>query len=91
MKHSPQQIVFFIDRCLGNKVIVETLRKTGITIEITDDHYYWLLLVITCLLLLELMALIRLLHNIELCVERQPNRETTANPHLTGNSNFAAV
>jgi hypothetical protein len=39
MKRSPQQIVFFIDRCLGNKVIVETIRETGITIEIHDDHF----------------------------------------------------
>ena len=30
---------FFIDRCLGNKVIVETLRVAGIKVEIHDDHF----------------------------------------------------
>lgn len=35
----PQSITFFIDRCLGNKFIVETLRKAGITIEIHDEHF----------------------------------------------------
>jgi hypothetical protein len=30
---------FFIDRCLGNKVIVETLRAAGIKVEIHDDHF----------------------------------------------------
>jgi predicted nuclease of predicted toxin-antitoxin system len=39
MKYSPQKIVFFIDRCLGNKIIAETLKKTGITIEIHDDNF----------------------------------------------------
>jgi predicted nuclease of predicted toxin-antitoxin system len=35
----PQSIVFFIDRCLGNKRIVETLKNAGISIEIHDDHF----------------------------------------------------
>jgi 5S rRNA maturation endonuclease (ribonuclease M5) len=30
---------FFIDRCLGNKVIVEPLREAGIRVEIHDDHF----------------------------------------------------
>jgi PIN like domain len=32
-------ITFFIDRCLGNKLIVETLRGAGLTVEIHDDHF----------------------------------------------------
>lgn len=35
----PQSITFFIDRCLGSKSIVETLRKAGITVEIHDEHF----------------------------------------------------
>ena len=34
-----ESITFFIDRCLGNKLIVETLRGAGLTIEIHDDHF----------------------------------------------------
>ena len=30
---------FYIDRCLGSKTIVETLREKGITVEIHDDHF----------------------------------------------------
>jgi 5S rRNA maturation endonuclease (ribonuclease M5) len=30
---------FFIDRCLGNKLIVETLRSAGVNVEIHDDHF----------------------------------------------------
>jgi predicted nuclease of predicted toxin-antitoxin system len=30
---------FFIDRCLGNKLIVETLRTAGLKVEIHDDHF----------------------------------------------------
>jgi PIN like domain len=30
---------FFIDRCLGNKLIVDTLRSAGINVEIHDDHF----------------------------------------------------
>jgi hypothetical protein len=30
---------FFIDRCLGNKLIVETLRSAGVSVEIHDDHF----------------------------------------------------
>lgn len=30
---------FFIDRCLGNKLIVETLRGAGVSVEIHDDHF----------------------------------------------------
>ncbi|WP_442948648.1 hypothetical protein [Nostoc sp.] len=35
----PQSITFFIDRCLGNRRIVETLRAAGITIKIHDEHF----------------------------------------------------
>ncbi|MBR8837315.1 MAG: hypothetical protein DSM106950_25725 [Stigonema ocellatum SAG 48.90 = DSM 106950] len=35
-----QSIVFFVDRCLGSKRIVETLRNSGITVEIHDDHFH---------------------------------------------------
>lgn len=34
-----QSITFFIDRCLGKKFIVETLKNAGISIEIHDDHF----------------------------------------------------
>jgi PIN like domain len=30
---------FFIDRCLGNKLIVETLRSAGVNVEIHDEHF----------------------------------------------------
>jgi hypothetical protein len=32
-------ITFFIDRCLGKKLIVQVLREAGITVEIHDDHF----------------------------------------------------
>ncbi|MFN6572378.1 hypothetical protein [Dendronalium sp. ChiSLP03b] len=35
----PQSITFFIDRCLGNRCIVETLKGAGLTIEIHDEHF----------------------------------------------------
>jgi predicted nuclease of predicted toxin-antitoxin system len=35
----PQSITFFVDRCLGSKSIVETLRSTGINIEVHDTHF----------------------------------------------------
>ncbi|MEH2001186.1 MAG: hypothetical protein V7L00_20965 [Nostoc sp.] len=35
----PQSITFFIDRCLGNRRIVETLRSAGVTIKIHDEHF----------------------------------------------------
>ncbi len=34
-----QSTIFFIDRCLGNKLIVETLRAAGVSVEIHDDHF----------------------------------------------------
>lgn len=34
-----ESITFFIDRCLGNKLIVETLREAGLSVEIHDDHF----------------------------------------------------
>ncbi|GAB1540925.1 hypothetical protein NUACC21_35940 [Scytonema sp. NUACC21] len=34
-----QSIVFFVDRCLGSKRVVETLRNSGVSIEIHDDHF----------------------------------------------------
>ncbi len=39
MNYSPKQIVFFIDRCLGKKLILDRLRKTGITVKIHDDCF----------------------------------------------------
>ncbi|MDF5722835.1 MAG: hypothetical protein PUP91_20630 [Rhizonema sp. PD37] len=35
-----QSIIFFVDRYLGNKTVVETLRNSGITVEIHDDHFH---------------------------------------------------
>jgi hypothetical protein len=35
----PKSITFFIDRCLGSKLIVEKLRDAGITVETHDDHF----------------------------------------------------
>ncbi|MEH2464175.1 hypothetical protein [Nostoc sp.] len=35
----PQSITFFIDRCLGNRRIVEMLRSAGVTIKIHDKHF----------------------------------------------------
>ena len=32
-------MIFYIDRCLGNKLIVETLRNAGVSVEIHDDHF----------------------------------------------------
>ncbi|MEM8828403.1 MAG: hypothetical protein AAGE96_03480 [Cyanobacteria bacterium P01_G01_bin.19] len=32
------QITFFVDRCLG-KLVVKTLRDTGISVEAHDDHF----------------------------------------------------
>lgn len=34
-----ESTTFFIDRCLGNKLIVETLRSAGVNVEIHDDHF----------------------------------------------------
>jgi hypothetical protein len=34
-----ESVTFFIDRCLGNKLIVETLRGAGLAVEIHDDHF----------------------------------------------------
>lgn len=34
-----QQVTFFIDRCLGSKIIVQSLRSSGINVEIHDDHF----------------------------------------------------
>jgi predicted nuclease of predicted toxin-antitoxin system len=34
-----ESTTFFIDRCLGNKLIVETLRAAGVKVEIHDDHF----------------------------------------------------
>jgi uncharacterized protein (DUF2249 family) len=39
MTEYQQQIVFFIDRCLGKHPILEMLRETGINVEIHDDHF----------------------------------------------------
>lgn len=34
-----ESTIFFIDRCLGNKLIVETLRAADVRVEIHDDHF----------------------------------------------------
>lgn len=34
-----ESITFFIDRCLGNKLIVEPLRWADLSVEIHDDHF----------------------------------------------------
>jgi hypothetical protein len=34
-----ESVTFFIDRCLGNKPIVETLRGAALAVEIHDDRY----------------------------------------------------
>jgi predicted nuclease of predicted toxin-antitoxin system len=34
-----EQIVFFIDRCLGSKQVPESLRELGISVECHDDHF----------------------------------------------------
>ncbi len=33
------QIVFFIDRNLGKRIIAEKLREAGLTVEVHDDHF----------------------------------------------------
>jgi predicted nuclease of predicted toxin-antitoxin system len=37
--NNPEQIVFFIDRCLGRKHVPESLRQLGINVECHDDHF----------------------------------------------------
>ena len=39
MSEPSTEIVFFIDRCLGKRYIVEALKDTGIPVEIHDDHF----------------------------------------------------
>ncbi|MDB9314899.1 hypothetical protein PN462_17425 [Spirulina sp. CS-785/01] len=39
MTSASSTVTFFIDRCLGKHPILETLRATGITVEIHDDHF----------------------------------------------------
>jgi PIN like domain len=34
-----KSVTFFIDRCLGSKLIVEQLRGVGISVEVHDDHF----------------------------------------------------
>jgi len=36
---NPISVVFFIDRCLGTKQVVEILRNAGAKVEIHDDHF----------------------------------------------------
>ena len=36
---SKQEITFFIDRCLGKKLIAKTFQDSGIAVEIHDDHF----------------------------------------------------
>lgn len=35
----PDPLIFFIDRCLGNRVVAEALRNEGVYVEIHDDHF----------------------------------------------------
>lgn len=35
----PQPITFFIDRCLGNRCIAQTLRNSGVTVKIHDEYF----------------------------------------------------
>ncbi|HKY07067.1 MAG TPA: hypothetical protein VJQ55_02450 [Candidatus Binatia bacterium] len=35
----PEPLVFFIDRCLGRKIVAQALRELGGTVEIHDDHF----------------------------------------------------
>jgi len=39
MTSKGESVTFFIDRCLGKHPILETLRATGISVEIHDDHF----------------------------------------------------
>jgi uncharacterized protein with PIN domain len=32
-------LIFFVDRSLGQKVIAEKLRQSGVNVEIHDDHF----------------------------------------------------
>ncbi|MFM6395324.1 MAG: hypothetical protein ACKPFF_01415 [Planktothrix sp.] len=34
-----QQVIFFIDRCLGRGIVPRALRAAGATVEIHDDHF----------------------------------------------------
>ena len=36
---SKQEITFFIDRCLGKKLIAKTFQSSGIAVEIHDNHF----------------------------------------------------
>jgi predicted nuclease of predicted toxin-antitoxin system len=36
---SEQEITFFIDRCLGKKLIATAFQSSGIAVEIHDDHF----------------------------------------------------
>src|SRR5438876_10674898 len=34
-----RDLVFFIDKCLGRKVVAEALRAEGVRVEIMEDHF----------------------------------------------------
>ena len=34
-----QQVIFFIDRCLGGDIVPRALREAGATVEIHDEHF----------------------------------------------------
>lgn len=34
-----QKTVFYVDRCLGGKKLVKSLREMGVTVEAHDDHF----------------------------------------------------
>lgn len=36
---SEPEIIFFIDRCLGKRLIPEAFQSSGIAVEIHDDHF----------------------------------------------------
>ncbi len=35
----PELLTFFIDRCLGKKIIANALREKGVSVEVHDDHF----------------------------------------------------
>ena len=38
-QRSERELTFFIDRCLGKRYIASVLQRSGITVEIHDDHF----------------------------------------------------
>lgn len=38
-RKQPEDLTFFIDRCLGRKHVPDALRKAGANVELHDDHF----------------------------------------------------